>query len=83
MEAFAIALFLVGIPEFSAGDLPDGSPTARVRINEKPSVAEMPFEEIGHFQCRPSVDMHTIRDMADWDLMLGKKRAKGSAKFRG
>jgi hypothetical protein len=67
-----LALLLVGIPEFSVGDLPYGSPTVWVGIDETPSVAEMLFEEIGHFRCRPSVDMHTIRDMADWDLVLGK-----------
>jgi hypothetical protein len=67
-----LALLLVGVLDFSVGDLPYGIPTGRVGIDETPSVAEMAFEEIRHFRCRPSVDMHAIRDMADWELALGK-----------
>ena len=67
-----LALLLVGVLDFSVGDLPYGILTGRVGIDETPSVAEMAFEEIRHFRCRPSVDMHAIRDMADWELALGK-----------
>ena len=59
------ALSLVGVPQFSVADVLYAIPTGRFGIDETPSVAEMAFEEIGHFRCCPSVNMHAIRDTAD------------------